>query len=297
MNTQPTVLVAEDSQTQAIRIRQLLERAGFEVEVAANGREALEKIRECPPDMIVTDLEMPEFTGLELVQAVHHEFPQTPIVLTTARGSEEIASEALQKGAASYVPKRFLEDLVPTLQRLLAVTRADRASMQLADCATYSEVRFCLSNDSRLVGPLVAQLARMIERFGIRDNSGALRAASALDEAIQNAFVHGNLEVSSKLRENEDSSEFYTLVKQRRLESPYKDRRTWVQGCVTPDSAEFVIRDEGPGFDPGTIPDPTDPMYLGRPCGRGLWLIHAFTDEVRHNASGNEITMILRRRP
>jgi CheY-like chemotaxis protein/anti-sigma regulatory factor (Ser/Thr protein kinase) len=296
MNTQPTVLVAEDSRTQAIRIRQLLEGAGFEVKVAANGRDALDQIREFPPEMIVTDLEMPELNGLELVQAVHTEFPQTPIVLTTDRGSEDIASEALRKGAASYVPKRFLEDLVPTLQRLLAVARADRANTQLAACATYSEVQFCLSNDSRLVGPLVAQLARMIERFGIRDNSGTIRAASALDEAVQNAFVHGNLEVSSKLRENEDSSEFYTLVKQRRLEAPYKDRRTWVRGCVSPDSAEFVIRDEGPGFDPGTIPDPTDPAYLDRPCGRGLWLIHAFMDEVRHNPSGNEITMILRRK-
>jgi DNA-binding NtrC family response regulator len=105
--------------------------------------------------MIVTDLEMPQFNGLELVQAIHQKF-QTPVVLTTARGSEEIASEAMQKRAASYVPKRFLEDLVSTLQRMLAVTRADLAGMQLADCATYSEVRFCLSSDSRLVGPLVA---------------------------------------------------------------------------------------------------------------------------------------------
>ena len=59
--------------------------------------------------------------------------------------------------------------------------------------------------------------------------------------------------------------------------------------------AEITIRDEGPGFDPSKIPDPTDPAYLDRPCGRGLWLIHAFIDEVHHNATGNEITMILRK--
>jgi anti-sigma regulatory factor (Ser/Thr protein kinase) len=100
--------------------------------------------------------------------------------------------------------------------------------------------------------------------------------------------------VSSKLREGENGNAFYDLVKQRRLESPYKERRAHVRVCVTPESAEFVIRDEGPGFDPKVIPDPTDPAYLDRPCGRGLWLIHAFMDEVRHNATGNEITMILR---
>ena len=64
---------------------------------------------------------------------------------------------------------------------------------------------------------------------------------------------------------------------------------------MTREMAEITIRDEGPGFDPGKIPDPTDPAYLDRPCGRGLWLIHAFIDEVRHNSTGNEITMILRR--
>ncbi len=296
MDTQTTVLVAEDSRTQALQFQWLLEKAGFRVVVTINGREALDLIRQSPPDVVVTDLDMPEMNGLELVEAVHAEFPEIPIVLATALGSEAIAAEALRKGAASYVPKRFLEDLIPTLQRLLAVVQADRASSQLAACATFSEVRFSLTNDEGLVAPLVAQLKRMIERFGLRDGNGALRVGTALDEALQNAIVHGNLEVSSKLREAEESaSAFQTLVRQRRQEAPFKDRRTHVRACVTADSAEFVIRDEGPGFDPKSIPDPTNPAYLDRPCGRGLWLIHAFMDEVRHNGQGNEVTMILRK--
>ena len=292
---QTTVLVAEDSRTQAVQFRWLLEKAGFRAVMSANGREALEMIRQSAPDVVITDLDMPEMNGLELVEAVHAEFPKMPIVLATAVGSEAIAAEALRKGAASYVPKRYLNDLIPTLQRLLAVAQADRTSSRLAACATFSEVRFSLTNDEGLVGPLVAQLKRMVERFGLRDGNGALRVATALDEALQNAILHGNLEVSSKLREGEDGSAFQALVKQRRHESPFTDRRTHVRAIVTSDSAEFVIRDEGPGFDPKAIPDPTDPKYFDRPCGRGLWLIHAFMDEVRHNEQGNEITMILRK--
>lgn len=294
-DAQSTVLVAEDSRTQAVQFRWLLEKAGFRAVMTSNGREALEMIRRSPPDVVVTDLDMPELNGLELVEAVHAEFPQIPIVLATAVGSEAIAAEALRKGAASYVPKRYLNDLIPTLQRLLAVAQADRTSSQLAACATFSEVRFCLTNDDGLVGPLVAQLKRMVERFGLRDGNGALRVATALDEALQNAIVHGNLEVTSKLREQEDGSAFQILVRQRRQEAPYNNRRAYVRATVTADSAEFVIRDEGPGFNPQAIPDPTDPAYFDRPCGRGLWLIHAFMDEVRHNEQGNEITMILRK--
>jgi anti-sigma regulatory factor (Ser/Thr protein kinase) len=59
----------------------------------------------------------------------------------------------------------------------------------------------------------------------------------------------------------------------------------------------FVIADEGPGFDPSRLPDPTDPAQLERVHGRGLLLIRTFMDEVSHNERGNEITMVKRVRP
>lgn len=294
LDNQTTVLVAEDSRTQSVLFRSMLEKAGYRAIMTTNGREALETIRNTPPDVVITDLDMPEMNGLELVEAVHEDFPHIPVILATAVGSEAIAAEAMRKGAASYVPKRSLTDLIPTLQRLMAVAQSDRASTQLAEWSTYSEVRFCLPNDGALVAPLVAQMKRMVERFGLRDKSGALRVAMALDEALQNAIIHGNLEVSSQLRESEDTNAYFKLAKERRDQTPYNTRRVYVQAVVTRESAEVRIRDEGPGFDPKKIPDPTDPAYLDRPCGRGLWLIHAFIDEVHHNDKGNEITLIIR---
>ena len=145
------------------------------------------------------------------------------------------------------------------------------------------------------MAPLVAQIKRMIERFKLRDASGAMRVAMALDEAMQNAILHGNLEVSSALREGDDANAYYALATERRQQLPFKNRQVHVSAVTSQEMAEICIRDEGPGFDPSKIPDPTDPAYLDRPCGRGLWLIHAFIDEVRHNSTGNEITMILRR--
>ena len=114
------ILVAEDSATQAAQFEFLLEEAGYAVRLARDGREAVEQARQSQPDLVVTDLEMPELNGLEVVTTLQSEFPKLPVILITARGSESIASEALQKGAASYVPKHNLEmDLVPTLQRIL----------------------------------------------------------------------------------------------------------------------------------------------------------------------------------
>ena len=83
--------------------------------------EALESMQRGMPDVVICDLQMPEMNGLELVEAVTREFPAIPVILMTARGSEEIAAEALRKGAASYVPKsRLADNLYDTVNRILA---------------------------------------------------------------------------------------------------------------------------------------------------------------------------------
>jgi anti-sigma regulatory factor (Ser/Thr protein kinase) len=61
-----------------------------------------------------------------------------------------------------------------------------------------------------------------------------------------------------------------------------------------PGEATFVIQDEGPGFDPASLPDPTDPENLDKVSGRGLLLMRTFMDEVSYNDRGNQVTMIKR---
>jgi anti-sigma regulatory factor (Ser/Thr protein kinase) len=127
------------------------------------------------------------------------------------------------------------------------------------------------------------------------DNSSLTRLGVALHESLTNAMLHGNLELNSELRED-GSDLFFRLAEQRRTESPYRDRRVYVTATESPNFACYVVRDEGPGFDVEKHRhDPTDVSRLTRPCGRGLFLIHAFMDEVRYNSQGNEITMIHKR--
>ena len=64
---------------------------------------------------------------------------------------------------------------------------------------------------------------------------------------------------------------------------------------VTREMAKFVIRDEGRGFDPTHLPDPTTPENLERTCGRGILLMRTFMDEVEFNQRGNEVTLIKHR--
>lgn len=83
----------------------------------------------------------------------------------------------------------------------------------------------------------------------------------AIEEALVNAIQHGNGSSPSK--------------------------KVWIQYQVGGERIRVRIQDEGPGFDPNAVPDPTDPEYLERPCGRGLTLIRYYMSEVLFNDCGN----------
>src|SRR5262245_53758649 len=102
----PTVLVVDDSAVDRKLVGGLLSKGkGLEVEFAASGEEALQRLSESAPAAIVTDLVMPGLSGLELVARVVAEHPDIPVILMTGKGSEDTAVKALKGGAASYVPK------------------------------------------------------------------------------------------------------------------------------------------------------------------------------------------------
>jgi CheY-like chemotaxis protein len=289
------IIVAEDSPTQAAQIRILLEQAGFATRLAQNGREAVELVRQALPDLVLTDLQMPKMNGLEVVETLRLEFPKLPVVLTTALGSETIAAQALHKGAASYVPKKVLEtELIPTLERILAVIAVDREGTRLDQFIEARETHYLLENDLSLIAALIARFQDEMQQFGVCDEAGAMQVATALDEALTNAMIHGNLEISSGLRAIDNGEPYVNAIKERQVAAPYRDRHVSVSAKISRREVEYSIRDEGPGFDVSSVPDPSDECNLENICGRGIFLINAFMDDVRYNEKGNEITMIKR---
>ncbi len=291
------VLVVEDSRTQALQIQLLLEDAGLAVTLAGHGGEALDVLKQGLPDVVLTDLEMPVMNGLQLVEAVRRDHADVPVVLMTAVGSEEIAVRALQQGAASYVPKRILHDkIVNTLLEVISVANVSRHEKRALECLTEAEFHFTLGNDAGVVTPLIEYLQGTIVRLHYGDCTELMRLGIALHESLLNAIQHGNLEVSSELRQ-EDESNYADLIEARRNESPYRERRVHVSARLSPAEAVFVVTDEGPGFNVSAVPDPNDPANLERIGGRGLMLIRTFMDAVEHNERGNRITMTKRHLP
>jgi anti-sigma regulatory factor (Ser/Thr protein kinase) len=107
-------------------------------------------------------------------------------------------------------------------------------------------------------------------------------------------MIHGNLGVGSEAKDG-DWDVYHRLIAERRETKPYADRSVTITLTVVREKElKVVVADEGDGFDPKQLPDPTDVVNLDRVCGRGMLLIRTFFDEVTHNSMGNEITMIKR---
>lgn len=273
-----------------------LEEAGLRVDRARDTAEALAILPALAPHVVVVEVGDEADSGLALVEALHRAYPSLPVIVLTEEGSEELATAALARGAASYVPAaQVARDLAETVERVLEVTREQQDEQSAFRFLERTEYRFVLDHNPERVRALIGFLRRQMARRSLGDKTDLMQVAVALDEAISNAIHHGNLEVSSRLRE-EDLDAYFAQIRERRERQPYRGRRTYVTAVMGPADATFVVRDEGRGFDPGAVPDPTHPENLRKPSGRGLLLIRTIMDEVRHNERGNEITMVLRRR-
>jgi anti-sigma regulatory factor (Ser/Thr protein kinase) len=161
------------------------------------------------------------------------------------------------------------------------------------DCVASSDTIFRLGNDAAMIGPLINYVHRTIRAVGACDQASSIRVCVALEEAINNALFHGNLEINSAQRTGNCAS-YRQLVTERLTTAPYRDRVINVQARFTRLDATFVVRDQGPGFNPESLPDPTDPDNLERASGRGLLLMRTFMDSVEFNRIGNEVTLIKR---
>jgi CheY-like chemotaxis protein len=290
------ILVVDDSAVSRRLAGGLIEKGtGRPVIYAENGREAMEVLERIEPAAVVTDLQMPEMDGLELVEAIRTKHPRTPVILMTAYGSEVVAMRALKAGASNYVPKKCLaKDLVDTLQQVFAVVEGHQRRARLLGCQTSRSSKFEIENDPDLLAPLVGLLQEDLLAFEIGDETTRMRVGVALQESLANALFHGNLECSSDLRQD-DERIFYRLADERRALEPYGTRRIRVESDVNRDEARIVIRDEGPGFNVASLDKPFDPEDLMRVGGRGMILIRTFLDEAYHNESGNEITLVKRK--
>ena len=118
MSQKPSVLVIDDESGILDTLRILLKKEGFEVLTAQGGKAGLDQIRNGAYDIVLSDVRMPQVTGIDILNAAREQDPMTPVILMTAQASLQTAIQAVNQGAFYYIQKPFANDeLVAILRR------------------------------------------------------------------------------------------------------------------------------------------------------------------------------------
>jgi two-component system response regulator HydG len=117
MTQQPSVLVVDDESSILDTLRILLRKEGYEVTTAQGGKAGMEQIRSGSHSIVLTDVRMPQVSGLDILRAAREQDPETPVILMTAQASLQTAVQAVNEGAFYYIQKPFSND------ELLAILR------------------------------------------------------------------------------------------------------------------------------------------------------------------------------
>jgi DNA-binding response OmpR family regulator len=172
------ILVVDDDRKTVDLVRLYLERAGFDVRVAYDGRAALDAVRDQRPDLVVLDLMLPQMDGLDVCHMLQREPRAVPVIMLTARTTEEDKLFGLETGADDYVTKPFSpRELVARVKAVLRRSPeqpADRPAESTFDNLVIDHVRhevrvggaavYLTPKEYRLLETLAQEPGRAFER-------------------------------------------------------------------------------------------------------------------------------------
>lgn len=127
------------------------------------------------------------------------------------------------------------------------------------------ELRRVIENDSHLLKQLSGEITEKLTSLGVSEES-LFEVRVAFEEALRNAMLHGNKMDAQK--------------------------KVLVEAEMSEEKVKICVSDEGAGFDPEKIPDPTDEENILKTSGRGVYIIRHFMDEVKYENGGRKVSMI-----
>jgi DNA-binding response OmpR family regulator len=284
-----TLLVVADNPDTQTAILEHAKAKGHSVISAATPALGLSTFDMTQPDIVITDLFLPEQEGIMLVKQIHERRPTCPVLLLTDAGQVESTMEGLRAGALDYVQQPIYEDvLAQVLQR--AIQRLP-ATVDDAPGVERLEYVLVMGSDPSFVETTVTWLIQGTAMGLVEARQLHLRAA--LQELVMNAVEHGSLELRYHDKvEAMEKDQYDELIRRRRQDARFQDRRVTIRAIYDKRQRilTYQIADEGKGFiwkawlKPGVEVCPTGDL-----SGRGIFLVHSFFPDIKYNDRGNEV--------
>lgn len=259
--------------------------------IAPSASSALSALADPTPlALVLVDASM--WSDAEVRSALVDAHPELPvIVLTDQSAAPDAVIAQLQLGAMSYVPRDAASRrVVHTVETIIGLTARNPYRERIREFLRSGALELQIGNDPALIPLVVGYIQRLLEDYCMAPPREQGRIGVAISEALSNAIIHGNLEVSSELREAM-SDAYFDEIRARREVEPYVSRKVQVMVSFTQSSLTVVIRDQGKGFDRKAVADASAEPNIMALSGRGVLLMRAYTDALSWNDVGNEVTL------
>lgn len=286
------ILVADHNEETRNVLRDFLSKQSHTVYEADDGKDALELFKNHAIEGVFGRLDLPGLDGYALLQTLKTINAHVPFVALAADNRKDTLLRSFSLGACDLLSSPLTPShLNQTLSRIIQLNEDSKFSVYCLENSIFESRTLELYNDYEFINQIVSFMTRNLPSFGILEEMELFSINMALVEAISNAIYHGNLEVSSSLKQQRFEL-FREEAERRRKIEPYSARRVYIHYEISRNSVKYVVRDEGKGFDYSSLPDPTLPENIFKESGRGILMIMSTMDEVFWNSRGNEITMI-----
>ncbi len=289
-----TIVVIDDEEIIRYSLQKKLTRFGYNVISLERAEDVLYLLKNEKKDidLIITDIKLRKMDGIDLLRHINLMEDPLPVLIITGQGNIEDAIRALRYGARDFIRKPFDINEVASIVR--GILRSEQEK-QLADVfgrfLGYEKRVFRMPVDMLACNVISYELTRNLSSAGLCNKTTAENISLAIREAISNAMVHGNLEIPPEVREQSGIKGLNEEIEKRKSEQAYQMRRVTINYELTGDYVEYLIEDEGPGFDYKSLPDPREPENFFKDSGRGLLIIRIHMDEVDWNDKGNVIRL------
>lgn len=298
---QNNILVVDDEEMIVDLISGYFSDLGYKVVTAGSAEEAINALNNGHDfHLVLTDINLPGYSGLELLKIIKETKENLPVVLLTGMKTLDTAISALQSGAADYITKPFdLASLRRVVEKSLKKTDRLLKKEQVYGNLQYITMNFSFTSKEMNVDALAKELANILKKMQFASDDKIKQFELVFSETFTNALEHGNLELPSSMKGNDllALTQFEMLKEERLADPAYANRSIHVTFECNPDLFSLTVKDEGPGFNWKKYLDKDHRLSKvnKKAFGRGFNIIMLLIDEVHFNDKGNIITLIKER--
>lgn len=286
-DSQRLLVLMEDCAPRAVAVAEATG-LGWDVR-AAEGDMADFALSKYRPDLVLVQVELPGSDGLDLLREIRQMAAPPMVVALSFLDDLSVEVEALRMGAMDFLrgEAAIRDSLRRLLNKQIIVLQQQRRIERVSECLLRSERTLALPPSIEQINVAAEMLASHI-----RDAQTAFGVRLGLNELLMNALEHGNLGITNdeKAAALAISSETMLDLIAERLRNPLlAARRILVTATETPDYHEWMIADEGAGFDVSRLADPTTSDNVERLGGRGVFIARLQFDELEYLGRGNRV--------